>query len=147
MKNLCVVPALGLLMAVGAPAFGANLQQDVQHSLQQLEQRWNAGDHHGVAAFFGAQARLAGEGAPKSVHGKAALDKNMQELVQQAPKIRIELKEYRATSGSSAYTWLLWHIQPTKADEKPMTMRSLTVWSRQADGLKIRSDSYSVGDF
>ena len=147
MKSLCVAPALGLLMAIGTPAFGASLQQDVQRSLQQLEQRWNAGDHQGVAAFFGAQARLAGEGTPKSIQGKAALDKSMQELVQQAPKIRIELKEYQATSGSSAYTWLLWHIEPAKADEKPTTMRSLTVWSRKADGLKIRSDSYSLGEF
>jgi ketosteroid isomerase-like protein len=145
MNELQVLP-LALLMSLGAPAFAADLQKDVQRALQQMEQRWNAGDHKAVASYFGADARLSGEGAPQSTTGKAALDKSVQDLVEHAPRIRIELKEYKATGNSSAYTWLLWHIAPAKAGDKPVVMRSLTVWSRHADGLKIRSDHYSAGE-
>lgn len=146
MTSLKALP-LALLVSLSTPAFSADLQKDVQRSVQQMEQRWNAGDHQAVAAVFGSDARLAGEGVPQSIHGKPEVAKTVQDLVKQSPKIRIEIKEYKATGGGSAYTWLLWHILPTKAEEKAVTMRSLTVWSRQADGLKIRSDSFSVGDF
>ncbi|WP_249674052.1 DUF4440 domain-containing protein [Pseudomonas abieticivorans] len=116
----------------------------LRERLNVLEALWQQKDAAAIVdELYTHDTEITGAGTTHLYSGSGALRDLVATLVTDTHAARIRIDRLRRLAENVAYTWVTWELQTD--EPAPFHMKSLFVWTLEAQGWRIIADMYADG--
>lgn len=145
-----IIIAFGAFVSIStasaAKTEGGAVERAIRERIGVLEKLWAKGDAAGIAReVYGKDVIIQGEGQAETINTAAAAEAVIRHLVADSSGVKLDIYNVRPLAEDAALSWVTWNVTPKAAGEKPFKVKALFVWSKGADGWRIRADMYVMG--